>query len=166
MPRRLLKCYGDSCVAENKKYPQDELYQYGGKNYCFKHYHQKLKDKQDRQRLYGLISKNFNIEYPTGLMLSQIKKFQDINHYTLEGIAEAVDYMSTQSWVNMDVKFGLGLVPHVYEDAKEEKIRKDMQASVIKNKQSITDTKEVTIKEKKFEEESKVIKSDKFDFTV
>jgi len=60
----------------------------------------------------------------------------------------------------------LGLVPHVYEDAKEEKIRKDMQASVIKNKQSITDTKEVTIKEKKFEEESKVIKSDKFDFTV
>ena len=104
MTRRLLKCYGDSCVAENKKYPQDELYQYGGKNYCFKHYHQKLKDKQDRQRLYGLISKNFNIEYPTGLMLSQIKKFQDINHYTLEGIAEAVDYMSTQSWVNMDVK--------------------------------------------------------------
>lgn len=161
MTDRKYKCYGKECVEQNLKYPKDELYQYAGKNYCFPHYQAKLKDKESRERLYGLIQKHFGIPYPTGLMLGQIKKFQNTNHYTLDGIAEAVDYMASQSWVNLDSKYGLGLVPHVYEDAQENKKRADAQSSIK------FDYKEqnITVAKKDFEKENEVVRKEKFDFT-
>lgn len=159
---RKLKCYGKECEEHNLKYDKDDLFEYGRKNYCAKHYHQKLQEKKDRERLYGLISKHFNIPYPTGLMFAQIKKFQEINHYTIDGIAEAVDYMSAQSWVTMDSKYGLGLVPNVYQDAQDEKIRREMTTNDI----SKVDYKPVSVEidTNKFKEENKVIKKQKFDF--
>lgn len=161
---RMLKCFGKECEQELKKYPKSELFAYKNKNYCFKHFQQKQKEDEDRAKLYGMIKKYFNISYPTGLMLAQIKKFQTVNGYSLESMADTIDYMASLPWVVLDSSKGLGLIPYVYDDAYNERIRsKSAQIKAEEYQQSVK-KQVVEINEDKFFNDNVKTNKKKFNF--
>lgn len=113
---RLYKCYG-SC---NKKYPLDQMEKYSGKNHCLTCHNIKLRDAKDREDLYQYLSNMFNIEYPTGLMLKQIKEFKDELGYSYGGIKYTLWYMTEiENKSFSDIKYGIALIKYYYEKAKD-----------------------------------------------
>lgn len=84
MSNRLLKCYG----YYNKKYPKEVLIKYSptgegaGKNHCPECYQRKVKETKEREDLYNFIKTTYNLNFPTGNMLRQIKQFREERNYT------------------------------------------------------------------------------------
>lgn len=114
---KLLKCYGEDCVAINKKWEKDLLIKYKGKNYCPSCSEKESKEDEDRQLLYNLISELYQIPFPNGLMLRQIKQFKVERKYTYENIRKALLYANYVQKVKFHSKFGLGIVPYVIDEA-------------------------------------------------
>lgn len=160
MSARLLKCYGYECIENNVKHPKEDLFLYKGHNYCAVHYSEKLKEDEDRAYLYGIIKEYYHVEYPTGVMLGQIKKYTSREHqnYTLRGIAETIKFMATKPNVYMDTNKGIGLVPYLYEEAKMEYMKILATKPLVKT--DIRET-EMTIQKNKFKKD---IKRKTFDF--
>jgi len=111
---RLYKCKG-SC---GNKYLLKEMYQISNQNYCSECYRNKIKNNEDRKRLYYLVNKIFDISFPTGLMLKQIKDYQEKRNYNLENLYLALKYVIEIKKINLDIKFGLAILPYYYEEAK------------------------------------------------
>lgn len=134
---RLLKCYG-TC---EKKHPKEVLTKYKGKNYCQTCLKEKRHNDEDYQFLLMKISTSYNIPYPTGMMLRQIKNFKNDRGYSYRNQALAVEYIKTVLRKKMETKYGLGLVPYVIDDAvryykeNEERARKLKDVNSINNKQ-------------------------------
>ena len=66
---REYKCYG-TC---GKKYQKEFLVKVSSKNYCKTCASEIEKQKKDREVLYKTIQTVFNIPFPNGMMLKQIK---------------------------------------------------------------------------------------------
>ena len=134
---RLLKCYG-TC---EKKYPKEELTKYKGKNYCQTCLKEKRHNDEDYQSLLLQIRKSYNIPYPTGMMLRQIKAFKNDRGYSYRNQVLAIEYIDNVLRKSMHTKYGLGLVPYVIDEAvayykdNEEKARKLKDVNSINNKQ-------------------------------
>ena len=124
MTGRLLKCYG-YC---NKKHPRSYLKKFkanpnssgDGVNYCLDCYDRKAKEIKDRQELYWYIQEEYNLTFPTGMMLRQIKKFVDEHHYTYKNIRFTLDYVfNIRKVYTPQIKFGLGFIPYFYDEMIE-----------------------------------------------
>lgn len=109
---RLLKCYGD-CEG---KFPKEELEKISGKNYCPSCYAAKKKEDEDRDRLYKIINETFGISFPTGLILRQIKQYKEQRGYSYKNIYFAVHYIRNIKKIDLQLKFGIALVPHYYDE--------------------------------------------------
>lgn len=118
MAERLLKCYGYKCLENGTKWKKGELINKKGKNYCKSCYNEIIKDEEGRKILYSVIAQVFGIPFPNGMMLRQIKEFRRIRTYEYEDIAKAILYAKHILKKDMQVKYGLGLIPHIIEDAK------------------------------------------------
>lgn len=110
---RLLKCYG-YC---DEKHPKSDLVKVGSKNFCKKCAKIKEKENKDREILYKTIQTVYNIPYPNGQMLRQIKQFSDERNYTLEGMTKTLCYfvkiMKKKPYLNA----GLSFLPYYYDNA-------------------------------------------------
>lgn len=113
MSVRLLKCYG-TC---EEKYPADELVKVGGQNHCSPCAAVKEKEKKDRDILYTTIQKVYNLPYPNGQMLRQIKQFAEVKNYTLEGMTMTIYYFVTIQKKTPFTNGGLSFVPFHYDNA-------------------------------------------------
>lgn len=119
---RLLKCYG-WC---DEKHLKEDLIMYKNKNYCAKCLERKEYDDVGRVKLKEQIKKSYGIDYPTGFMLKQSKKFREEQGYTYQNQAKAIWFADTVQHKEMDEKYGLGIIPFVinqaiiyYDDQKE-----------------------------------------------
>lgn len=146
---RLVKCYG-TC---GKKYPKSIMKKFSKKNYCPDCYEEKIKEEQDRQYLYNVIKETFNISFPTGLMLGQIKEFKEKRNYTYKNIAFTIDYITRIKKQKMDMKYGLALVPYYYDEMLEyyRDLQRKREQTVIQKPEIIT----IKIKPFKIENEYK-----------
>lgn len=141
---RLVKC--PYC---NEKLDKDEAIEFKKR-----YYHQECLDswgqeKTHRKELLDYICKLYKIEVPNGYILKQIKDFQEQYHYKLKGMELALRYF--HETLNNPVKDGqgIGIIPFVYEKAKQHYIMK------MKAEQSLGDiemikTKTVTIEPTQF----------------
>lgn len=112
MAERLVKCYG-YC---EQKYPKSELIKYKNANHCKPCYDKKVKEVEDREHLYNLLKKTFDLNFPTGLMLRQIKEYREQRSYTYKNIAFAVDYIVRIKKIQLQTQYGIAMVPHFYDE--------------------------------------------------
>ena len=110
---RRLKCYG---FCDNK-YPKEELTQYKSKNYCSECLIIKKEDDVGREKLINEISKIYNIPYPTGMMLRQMKDFRESRNYKYNDQAKAIWYGKHVLKKSFHSKYGLSLVPYIIDAA-------------------------------------------------
>lgn len=82
------------------------------------------KEKQHRKDLIEYICELYNIEVPTGIILKQIKDFQENYKYKLTGIELALKYFHETLRKPVRDGDGIGIVPFIYEDAKKHYLMK------------------------------------------
>lgn len=139
---RLLKCYG-WC---DSKYPKIELTQYKNKNYCKECYKRKVEDDDGRIKLLDTISNIYNIPYPTGMMLRQMKQFREERNYKYNDQAKALWYGKHVLKKQFYSSYGLGLIPYIIDDAvkyfEDNKKRQEKMKDVssVNKTQTITKT--------------------------
>lgn len=110
---RFLKCYG-TC---NQKHPKDELKVFSGKNYCTSCYEKKKQEDQERIKLNQTISKWFDIPFPNGHMLKQIKNFRsEPYNYSYKNIRLTIDYCFSNKILKPEMKFGISFVPYYHDE--------------------------------------------------
>lgn len=121
---RLLKCYG-YC---NEKHPKENLIKLNlnknssnpGQNYCKSCYEKKIKDHNDREDLYKYLQESFNLNFPTGLMLRQIKDFRNNRGYSYKNIRFTLNYVFNIKKTHKPVtKFGIAIVPYFHDEMIE-----------------------------------------------
>ena len=105
------------------------------------------KGKQDeRQVLYDYIAKLFNIEYPTIWMKKQVKDFKEDYNYTYKGMELTLRYWTETLGNSMHEAKGIGIVPYIYDEAKEFFIAKmDVNNSVAGMEKPLSVDKDVNI---------------------
>jgi hypothetical protein len=120
------------------------MIKFKGANHCPPCYDIKVKDTNDREELYKFLQTTFNLSFPSGLMLRQIKQFKEERGYSYKNIRFTVDYIIRIAKMNMQVQYGIALVPHYYD----EMIRyyKDLKERREKTVVSEIKTKRVKIK--------------------
>lgn len=132
---REYKCYG-TCEG---KYTKDNLVQISNKNYCKKCAAEFEKNKKDRDVLYKTIQTVFQVPYPTGLMLRQMKQFKQDRGYTYEGMTKTICYFIKVMKKSPSLKGNLSFLPYYYdssikyyEDLEERRNKVNEMESVIK----------------------------------
>jgi hypothetical protein len=93
------------------------------------------RDKEDRASLISYICELYKLEYPTGMILKQIKNYIEVNKYKYKGIELALKffYEIQDNPVNFDG--GIGIVQYCYEAAKQDYIKRMKIAESIDNLQ-------------------------------
>lgn len=143
MATKLLKCYGEKCMEENKKYPSNELQKISGKNYCPICYQSRLKESNDRKKL---VEEIINIYGEiTGRMQADIKKFKEVNKYKYEGMRLTLIYCRDVKRLPMEAKYGLARVAYYYEECRDYYIELKKQKEDLKTKDLTPKKKEYTI---------------------
>jgi hypothetical protein len=115
MSVRPLKCYG-YCGG---KYLKDEMVKVGSLNHCKPCAKRKEKEQEDRKILYTTIQTVYEIPYPSGQMLRQIKQFTEEKNYTLEGMTKTVCYLVKVMKKKPFKNAGLSFVPYYYDSAQD-----------------------------------------------
>lgn len=123
---RLVKCQ----YCEDKV-DKDIAYVYKKKNYheaCFKQWEQ---EKTDRESLVNYICEKYHLDYPTGMIQSQIKTYHTENKYKYKGMELALRYFYDTLGNRPQDGQGIGIIPYVYEDAKAHYIKQKKIAESI-----------------------------------
>lgn len=113
MPRSL-KCYGEC----GKTYPGEFLQKISGKNYCPVCYESRRVEEAQRQKLNKYIARIFNMNYPDSGLQAQVKKFKEQDGFKYPGIEATLYYIVEVKKMELTRKYGIGLVPNYYEEAK------------------------------------------------
>lgn len=132
---RLVKCYG-YC---NEKHPRSTMQKIGTQNYCPQCYDKKKKEVEDRELLFNCIKSVFNLNFPTGQMLRQIKQYREERNYTYKNIAFTIKYIVQVKNMQLQTKYGIALVPHLYDEMldyykKLEQRKKSMTGEEVKTR--------------------------------
>lgn len=140
MAPRLVKCYG-YC---GQKYPSDQMIKYKNANHCPECYGRKVKETEDREKLYNMLKEVFSINFPTGLMLRQIKQYREERNYSYRNIAFTIDYIINVKKQKLQMQYGIALVPHYYDEmiAYYKKLKEKREQTIVEEQQTI----KVTIK--------------------
>lgn len=152
------------CPQCKEKVTSDESVKDGRRYYhptCFKMKKEqeelKKQKAQDYKGLIDYICKLYKLDAPTGMILKQIKDYQEEYGYKLKGIELALRYFHETLGNPVREGDGIGIVPFVYEDAKRYYIMKMNVEESIKNcGENFVTKKIVTIKSPKLEMKRKV----------
>lgn len=132
------------CVYCESKVDKEEAHVYKKKNYhekCFKVWEQ---EKKDYENLKNYICDLHHLDFPTGVMLKQIKNYKEENFYKYRGMELALRYF----YETLDNKVrqgdGIGIIPYVYEDAKLHYIKQQNIKKSIQNEDS-HESKEIVV---------------------
>lgn len=137
---RLVKCYG-TC---KQKYKKSTMFQISNLNYCESCYKAAIKERNDRADLYHYIQETYNVPFPTGAMLRQIKTFKEEKNYTYKNMRLTLKYAFTKKNYKPERKFGLGLIPYFYDEMLD--YYRDLQEKRLTNKVEKKETHVVKVK--------------------
>ena len=133
---RKVKC--PECDTLNDK---EVAVYHNGRHYCAVCYENKKKSSDDYKALIEYICEIYGIEAPTGWMLKQIKDFREQFGYTYKGIKSSLHYFyEIQEGNSVENSMGIGIVPFIYDEAKNYYIDK----KVIKDNVKGCDVNEIT----------------------
>jgi hypothetical protein len=133
----MVKC--PYCETQLQK---EEAHEYKKKYYHVKCFNEWQQEKEHRQQLIDYICKTFRIDAPTGMILKQIKDFQTDYKYKLKGMELALQYFHETLGNPVQQGSGIGIIPFVYEDAKNHYIKQQKIAGSLQNLES---NEEVTV---------------------
>ena len=113
---RLVKCYG-YC---EKKHPKSEMTKFKNQNHCSVCYPIKVTNVEEREKLYLFIRELFNLSFPTGNMLRQIKTYKEERGYSYKNIRLTLNYIfNIKKTAKPITKYGIALVPHFHDEMVE-----------------------------------------------
>lgn len=113
---------------------------------CFNCLEKREQIKTERQELYDLVAKLFFLKYPTGMMMKQIKDFKEDLEYTYKGMTLSLEYWTETLGNTMQNARGVGIIPFIYEDAKQFYIQKlELKKAVDQMDGAFSSDKEVVI---------------------
>lgn len=121
------------CQYCEDKVDKDMAYIYKKRNYHIECFEQWKQEKNDRENLYKYICEIFRIDFPTGLMAKQIKTYSTEQGYKYKGMELALKYFFDTLGNRPQEGQGIGIIPYVYEDAKQHYIKQQKIAKSINN---------------------------------
>ncbi|PLR72194.1 hypothetical protein [Bacillus sp. UMB0728] len=129
------------CPYCETKLNKDDSFEFKKRYYhpeCFETWR---READHRNELITYICELYDIDAPTGMMFKQIKEFQEQQNYKLKGMELSLKYF----YEILDNKpregDGIGIIPFVYEEAKNHYLKQQRIANSIENLES----KEVTV---------------------
>lgn len=129
-----------------EKYDELDMVSFNGRMYCYDCYTRAKYNNEEKQALINTIRKIFKI-YPTKMMLNQIDKYHNVNGWSYKNIRLTLLYMTDIKNLKMEIKYGIGLVPHYYDEMimyHKQKIAKQKEVNEAKKT-----SKHITVKKKK-----------------
>lgn len=118
MARRVKCPYCENYLDKDDAIPYKKRYYH---KQCFETWKM---EAEHRKELIKYICELYKIEAPTGMMLKQIKEFQEEYKYKLKGIELALRYFHETLGNPVREGDGLGIVPFIYEKAKKDYLQK------------------------------------------
>lgn len=153
-----------TCPYCRNKVPASQSEKVGNRYYHKDCYEKKQKEDEEKQRhsndykeLIDYICNLYGLQAPTGMILKQIKDYQNEYGFKLKGMELALRYFheTLDNPVREDV--GIGIVIYTYEEAKRHYIKKKkIERSVQDLEVNRQETKVVSVKSPKFEIRKKV----------
>ena len=128
-----------------EKYDELDMVSLNGKMYCYDCYTKEKYNSLEKVSLIMCIKKIFKT-YPTKMMLNQIDKYHDENGWSYKNIRLTIEYIAFIKEINMDIKYGIGLVPHYYDEMIMHYKRKIAQRKEIEDSKKTS--KHITVKKK------------------
>ena len=117
MSQRLVKCYGEECLAADIKHPSNIMVKLSGKNYCPECYAKEIENRRQRDKLYSYICEVYNTPFVTPLIKKHINDFI-ANGLTYKRIYALIHYCYTiKKNFNMpDMKYGIITLGNYYNE--------------------------------------------------
>lgn len=117
------------------------------------------KAKADREELYEYVSELFKVDFPSMMMMTQIRDFREDRGYTYKGMTLALEYWIDTLGNDMSNAKGVGIIPYIYEDAKNFYIEKlNVRRSLENMEQPLTTDRTVQVKRTDLNKNSKPVK--------
>ena len=144
MSQRLVKCYGEECVAAGIKHPSNIMVKLSGKNYCPECYAKEIENRRQRDKLYSYICEVYNTPFVTPLIKKHINDFI-ANGLTYKRIYALIHYCYTiKNNFNMpDMKYGIMTLGNYYNEMLQYYAEKKKQKE--KNKGKMNSSRKIVI---------------------
>lgn len=152
---RLVKC--PYC---EKQLSKEDAHEYKKKYYHMECFEAWRRDIEHRKELIDYILDLYRLDAPTGMMLKQIKEFQEDFKYKLKGIELALRYFHETLGNSVQEGSGLGIVPYIYEDAKRHYMMKMKVEQSMNNFESNIEKNVVVVASPQFNYQRKVSQID------
>ena len=124
-----------TCVVCAKQLTKDEKYKYSGKTHCKECYEAKVNEHNEYKHLLEYISTLFQIDIPTPTLMKQVRDLHDKYDFTYPGIEYCLWYCKYIKGMNMDIKYGIGIVYYEYKNAESYYERQNKIADSVKKAQ-------------------------------
>ena len=144
MSQRLVKCYGEECVAAGIKHPSNIMTKISGKNYCPECYAKEMENRRQRDKLYSYICEVYKTPFVTPLIKKHINDFI-ANGLTYKRIYALIHYCYTiKKNFNMpDMKYGIMTLGNYYNEMLQYYAEKKRQKE--KNKGKMNSSRKIVI---------------------
>ena len=144
MSQRLVKCYGEECLAADIKHPSNIMTKLSGKNYCPDCYAKEIENRRQRDKLYSYICEVYNTPFVTPLIKKHINDFI-ANGLTYKRIYALIHYCYTiKKNFNMpDMKYGIMTLGNYYNEMLQYYAEKKKQKE--KNKGKMNSSRKIVI---------------------
>lgn len=112
------------CPHCEEKLPRGEAIRHTNGRYYHKECYEKAtQESRHYKELINYICKLHKIEKPTGMMLMQIKRFKEEFGFTYKGMELTLRYFYEILGNKTQKGDGVGIIPHLYDEAKEQYIK-------------------------------------------
>lgn len=121
------------CPYCEQKLDKDNAYEYKKKYYHVDCFNTWELEKVHRKELIEYICQLYNVSVPSGMILKQIKDFQEEYKYKLKGMELALKYFHETLGNRPQENGGIGIIPFVYEEAKNHYIKQQKISESLSN---------------------------------
>lgn len=104
------------------------------------------KVKKNRKELYDYICDLYNMKFPTGLIIKQIKEYKEEYGYKYSGMLLTLKYFYEIQENPVKYNDGVGIIPYIYEEAKEYYLDQQRIRKEAKNIKEISKKENIEIK--------------------
>ena len=115
--------------------------------YCKICHERVLKESQDYKDLVEYICELYKVDVPNGWMFKQIKEFKEKYNYSYRGMKSTLHYFYEIMKNDPEDALGIGIIPFVYEEAKQYYIdkKKVADSTRILSKEDMNKKQTITI---------------------
>lgn len=135
---RLVKCYG-TC---GEKHSSDKMEKLSGKNFCPECYIKEKTNRDNRDAVYRVIARAYDLQMPTTLMKKHVKDMHENYGWSYKRILALADYVFNKKKINMlDMKYGVKHLENYHQEMNEYYIKRKRQKDLNKGKKNPKETK-------------------------